>query len=90
MVSYEGAFICTGLNLETLATRRHISCAKFINMLKSEKEKYNHLACIVRKDLEPLPIAIDKNYYFRIQSINKFVTNRERFGNLICITIKYA
>ena len=82
VLSYEDALICTGL--EILATRRHISCTKFINTLKSEKGEYNPLACIVRKEHPP----IDNNYYLRTQSINTFNTNTERFGNFV--TIKYA
>ena len=82
MLSYEDALIRTGL--ETLATRGHISCTKFINRLKNETEEYNPLACIVRK----VPQAIDNKYYLKTPSVNKFITNTERFANFV--TIKYA
>ena len=47
VLSYEDVLICTGL--ETLATRRHNSCTKFISRLRSEKDDYNPLACIIRR-----------------------------------------
>ena len=65
VLSYEDVLICA--RLKTLAARRHISCINFINRLKSEKEEYNPLACILRKEHPP----IDNNYYLRTQSINK-------------------
>ena len=80
---YEDDLICTGL--ETLATRRHNSCTKFISRLRSEREDdYNPLACIIRRQ----PPNIDSNYNLRTQTINKFITNTERFGNFV--TVKYA
>ena len=82
MLSREDVLICTGL--ETLATRRHNSCTKFISRLRSEKEDYNPLACIIQRE----PPHIDSNYNFRTQTINKFITNTERFGNFV--TVKYA
>ena len=45
------------IGLNKLATRSHISCTKFVNRLKSEKEEYNQLACIAPNDLEPAPIG---------------------------------
>ena len=84
MLSYEYVLICTGL--ETLATRIDIfSCTKFIlSRLRSEKEDYNPLACIIRRE----PYHIDSNYNLGTQTINKFITNAERFGNFV--TVKYA
>ncbi len=83
MLSYEDVLICTGL--ETLATRSHNSCTKFISRLRSEREDdYNPLACIIGRQ----PPHIDSNYNLRTQTINKFITNTERFGNFV--TVKYA
>ena len=83
MLLYEDDLICTGL--ETLATRRHNSCTKFISRLRSEREDdYNPLACIIRRQ----PPNIDSNYNLRTKTINKFITNTERFGNFV--TVKYA
>ncbi len=75
VLSYEDVLICTGL--ETLATRTHYSCTKFISRLRSEKEDYNPLACIIRRE----PPHIYSNYNLRTQTINKSITNTEHFRN---------
>ncbi len=56
VLSYQDVLICNGL--ETLATRRHNSCTKFISRLRSEKEDYNPLACIIRENFPILTITI--------------------------------
>ncbi len=66
--AYEDVLICTGL--ETLATRRHNSCTKFISRLRSEKEDYNPLACIIRR--EP-SMHIDSNYNLRTQTLTNLL-----------------
>ena len=53
-----------------------------LSTLRSEKEDYNPHACITRRE----PPYIDSN--LRTQTINKFITNTERFGNFV--TVKYA
>ena len=81
-VSYEDVLDCTGL--ETLSSRGHNSCVKFISKLRSEEVlDYNPLAHIVTTQ----PQHFDHNYYLRTQPINKFITNTERFRNFV--TAKY-
>ena len=81
-MSYEDALDCTGL--ETLSSRRHNSCVKFISKLRSEEVlDYNPLAHIVTTQ----PQHFDHNYYLRTQPITKFITNTERFRNFV--TAKY-
>ena len=81
-VSYEDALTCTGL--ETLSSRRHNSSVKFISKLRWEEVlDYNPLAHIARTR----PQYFDHNYYLRIQPINKFITNTERFRNFVNFVI---
>ena len=78
MLSYEDVLTYTGL--EALATRRHNSCTKFVSKLRYEKEDYNPLACILRREPD-----IESNYNLRFQTINKFITNTKRFGNFVTV-----
>ena len=67
-----------------LSSRRHNYCVKFISKLRSEEVlDYNPLAHIARTR----PQYFDHNYYLRIQPINKFITNTERFRNFVNFVI---
>ena len=74
VLSYEDVLICTGL--ETLATRRHNSCTKFISRLRSEKDDYNPLACIIRRQES---LTADSFSKYRINDIPNKVRILLRF-----------